>query len=456
MKLEHLQKRPDGYRASNDDLVHAIDSLLQETYLPAEPGAAVIVVRDGQTILRKGYGMANLELGVPIEPDMVFRLGSITKQFTAVCILMLLEQGKLALDDPITKFLPNYPTRGYVITVEHLLTHTSGLRSYTDMPERIPLIRKDFTLQELIDFFKNQPMQFAPGTRWVYNNSGYVLLGAIIEKVTTQTYEQFMQQHIFQPLGMKRSYYDSPERIIPRRVAGYQGNPNGYSNAAYVSMTQPYAAGALASTVDDLALWDAALHADRLVKQETLQRAFALYRLADGSFTDYGYGWGISEYQGHRIVEHGGGIQGFVTHAVRMPDDRVFVAILSNNERKAALPEQLAFKIAALAIGKPYIMPAVIEVKPDLLASYAGMYQISQDVERIITCEGSQLYSQRTGGDRLELLPMSADEFAFKDSTYRLRFVRNAEGALTAVELRGRSRLVEVATKTDKPLPKPG
>lgn len=293
---------------SEIDLTHTIGNLFEEKYKPTEPGAAVILVRDGRVLFRKGYGMANLELAVPIEPDMVFRLGSITKQFTAVAILMLADQGKLALEDPLSRFLPDYPTHDHFISVEHLLTHTSGIRSYTDIPEWRPLWRKDFTVQELVDFFKYQPMQFTPGKQFSYNNSGYILLGAIIEKVSGQTYEAFIQQNIFNPLGMRQSYYDDPIRVISRRVAGYDKVGETYTNAAYLSMTQPYAAGSLASTVDDLALWDNVLYTEKLLKQESLQRAFTSYRLNDGSETGYGYGWAILEYKGHRLIEHGGGI----------------------------------------------------------------------------------------------------------------------------------------------------
>jgi D-alanyl-D-alanine carboxypeptidase len=197
-----------------------IDTLLRQTYRPDEPGAAVIVVKDGSVILRGGYGMANLELGVAIEPDMVFRLGSVTKQFTAVVILMLVEEGKLRLDDDITRFLPGYPTHGYHITVEHLLTHTSGIKEHIDMPEWQRLARTDVTLGELIDVFKDQPMVFTPGTRWEYSNSAYVLLGAIIERVTGERYEDVLQRRIFGPLGMSQSGYDHTERIVPGRVAG--------------------------------------------------------------------------------------------------------------------------------------------------------------------------------------------------------------------------------------------
>jgi CubicO group peptidase (beta-lactamase class C family) len=409
----------------------------------------VIVVKDAKIIFRKGQGMANLEFGVPIEPDMVFRLGSITKQFTAVAILMLAEQGKLALDDSISKFLPDYPTHGHLITVEHLLTHTSGIKSYTNMPEWPSLWRKDFTVQELIDFFKYQPMEFAPGKRWAYNNSGYMLLGAIIEKVSGRSYEQFIQQSIFEPLGMKQSYYDSPSRVIPRRAAGYDKSAEGFTNAAYLSMTQPYAAGALASTVDDLAIWDSALYTEQLLKHETLQRAHISHRLADGSSTAYGYGWGISEYAGHRLIEHAGGIHGFRTHAIRMPDDRVFVAILSNNG--GADPEELAFKIAALVIGQPYNEPMSVELRPEVLTLYEGVYGFNVSAEIHITRENNQLFSQYGESPRVELIPLSPNEFFFKDmSLHHLLFVRDANEVVIAVEMRGRSGIPEIAKKIDK------
>lgn len=433
-------------------LIQTIDNLVQECYKPTEPGVAVIVVRGGEIIFRKGHGIANLELGVPIEPDMVFRLGSITKQFTAVAILVLAEQGKLAFDDSISKFLPDYPTHGHLITVEHLLTHTSGIKSYTNMPEWPPLWGKDFTVQELIDFFKYQPMEFAPGKRWAYNNSGYILLGAIIEKVSGLSYEQFIQQSIFEPLGMKQSYYDSPSRVIPRRVAGYEKSSEGFANAAYLSMTQPYAAGALASTVDDLFLWDSALYTEQLLKLETLQRAHISHQLTDGSSTAYGYGWEISEYAGHRLIEHGGGILGFRTRAIRVPDERVFVAVLSNNG--GANPGLLAFKIAALVIGQPYNEPVPVELRPEVLALYGGVYEINGSEEIHITREDNQLFFQYGESPRVELVPISPNEFFFKDmSLDHLLFVSDANEVVVAVEMRGRTGISEIAQKVDKSTP---
>src|ERR1051325_6201989 len=229
--------------ADDAQTAKAIDELMSKAYPPDGPGASIIVIKEGRTLLRKGYGMADMELGVKVEPDMVFRLGSITKQFTAVSILMLAEQGKLSLSDDLTKFFPDFPTHGRTITVEHLLTHTSGIKSYTSIPAWLSMWRKDMTVAELIDLFKNEPADFEPGTQWLYNNSGYILLGAIIEKVSGMTYEQFLQKNIFDPLGMKHTFYGSATRVIPRRVPGYTRSREGViQNAEYLSMTQPYAA----------------------------------------------------------------------------------------------------------------------------------------------------------------------------------------------------------------------
>lgn len=430
----------------------AIDDLVLSTYsFLDEPGVAVIVTQTGKVIHRKGYGIANIEFGISIEPDMVFRLGSISKQFTAIAVLMLVEQGKVALDDPITKFLPDYPTHGHLITVEHLLTHTSGIKSYTDMPEWSSVQRKDFTVEELINFFKYQPMQFAPGKRWFYNNSGYILLGAIIEKASGLTYEQFVQQNIFDVLGMKQSYYDLPQHIIPQRVCGYQKGLDGYINAEYLSMTQAYAAGALASSVDDLAKWDAALYTEQLIPQKMLQQAFTAHKLAE---TNYGYGWFITDYEGHQMVEHGGGIHGFATHAIRIPDECIFVAVFSNNEDKAYKVEPLTVKIATLLIGKPYQEPLPIQISSKLLASYQGVYQFLDGIEAIITYENDILCFRVKDRPPLEYIAVSPTEFILKlNSFYRLKFISNTQGVVTGAEFKYRLDPPEAAKKIAKPLP---
>ena len=430
-------------------LEKSLDDIFTSSFRAQGPGAAVIAVRRGEVIYRKGFGMANLELCVPIEPDMVFRLGSVTKQFTAVAILMLLEQGKLALSDAITQFLPDYPTQNHTITVEHLLTHTSGIKSYTDMPEWVPLWRKDFTVQELVDFFKDQPMEFTPGQRWAYNNSGYFLLGAIIEKVSGISYAQFIRERIFEPLEMRQSYYDDSARIIPRRASGYDVTAQGVVNAPYLSMTQPFAAGSLASTVDDLAKWDAALYTEQLIKQDTLALAFKPFHTADGASTYYGYGWAVGDIGGMSTLEHGGGINGFVCYAMRIPSESTFLAILTNSAGDVTNPELLALKAAGLVIGHPFQEPAPVALSVQSMLPYQGIYSLEQGPEVAIRLEGDALQAQ-LGERRMTLLPMAETEFFVKESPL-LRF-RFSEDAFT---LGGRLGQPNVAHKTEKPLTPP-
>jgi CubicO group peptidase (beta-lactamase class C family) len=399
--------------------------------------------------------MADLELGVPVEPDMVFRLGSITKQFTAVSVLMLAEQGKLGLQDEITKFLPDYPTQGRKITVEHLLTHTSGIQSYTDMPEWLPLWRKDFTLKELIDLFKDKPMQFEPGERWVYNNSGYILLGAIIEKVSGESYEQFVDGHIFKPLGMKSSTYGSTDRIIPRRIPGYQMGKGGFVNAPYLSMTQPYAAGSLLSTVDDLAVWSDAVFSGKLVKKEWLEKAFTPYKLKNGESSGYGFGWFMAEFGGHRSIEHGGGINGFMTYEMTLPEDKIFLAILTNSAIEGRDPEPRAVKIAWLTLGLPEPERKAIPLSVKDLDPFTGVYVGERKQEFYISRDGDKLFAQRQGGSKDEIFAAAPAEFFFKQNPARLTFVKDAAGRVTGARIQSRIGPAQIFAKTDKPLPAP-
>ena len=410
----------------------AFDKVLKDSFAADKPGAAVIVVKDGRTVFRKALGLADMELGVPLQPDMVFRLGSITKQFTAVSILILAEEGKLSLQDPIEKFLPGYPTQGYVITVEHLLTHTSGIQSYTAIPGWMTSkILAPMTVTELVDGFKKEPMQFAPGEKYAYNNSAFVILGAIIEKVSGKTYEAFVKERIFQPLGMTSSYYGSTEPIIPKRVPGYTADGDQVRNAGYLSMTQPYSAGSLSSTVDDLARWDASLYTEKILKKASLDKAWTSYVLKSGEATNYGYGWGLSKVRGRRSIAHGGGIFGFSTYALRLPEDRVYVAVLSNSDSPLTDPGYVARKLAAIAVGDPFPEFTPVTLDPRVLARYAGVYRIDEKATRTVTIEGGKLYAQRSGGQRQEIRPSSETEFFYDKSFTHLRFVVDPGGKVT-------------------------
>ncbi|MEW6129864.1 MAG: serine hydrolase domain-containing protein [Acidobacteriota bacterium] len=399
------------------NLQSEIDQLMVSKFKADEPGATVIVVKDGKVLFRKGYGLANIELNIPAQPDMIFRIGSITKQFTAVAILMLEEQGKLSLTDDLTKYFPDYPTQGKKITVEHLLNHTSGIKSYTALPEWLPQWRKDFKDEELIALFKDKPMDFAPGASWNYNNSAFFLLGVIIEKASGLSYADFIEQKIFQPLGMKNSFYDRTDRIIRGRVSGYSRGSKGFVNAAYLSMTQPGAAGALMSTVDDLAIWDAALYTDKLLKPDTLKKAWMPSKLTDGRLTHYGYGWAINDYEGHQMISHGGGINGFVTHVRRLPIDKVFVSVLTNRDTGNPNPEELTLKIAAMVIGKPVKDYTPITLAENVLDQYVGVYQVSEKEKATIAREGNKL-TLMFGPQKIQISPVSEKLFVFNRNRF--------------------------------------
>jgi CubicO group peptidase (beta-lactamase class C family) len=443
--------KPPATATAPDPLAKTLDVLLTKLYAADAPGAAVIAVRDGRTVLRKAYGMADLELGVPLQPDMVFRIGSMTKQFTAVAILMLVEEGKLAVSDPITKFLPDYPTGGKTITVEHLLTHTSGIKSYTSMPDFLANIRKDYTVGELIDHFKDQPMDFEPGERYQYDNSGYFLLGTIIEKASGMGYEAFLKKRVFDVVGMPQTSLESTSRIVPRRAHGYSKTGDTWTNADWMSMTQPYAAGSIVSTVDDLARWDAALYTGKLVRPETLQAAFTPHRLKDGKPTEYGYGWQPGRWEGFTVLQHGGGINGFVSMGVRVPEKRVYVAVLSNRTAEP-FPFPVAQRLVTYLVGKPWD-PKRVAVPEGVLQGYAGVYRGEDKDAWTVTVEAGKLFTQPSGGGKTEALPLSESEFFYDGSVDRLRFERDAGGKTTALVRQGfggEEKRAERTTETPK------
>jgi CubicO group peptidase (beta-lactamase class C family) len=417
------------------------------------PGAAVVLVKDGRVIFRKGYGMANLELKNPMQPDMVFEIGSITKQFTSTAILMLVEQGKISLDDDLHKYLPDYPDKGTKISIENLLTHTSGIKSYTNDLKWMSMWRQDMTVQQIIDLTKDDPLEFPPGTKWKYDNTGYILLGAIIEKVSGLSYADYIRKNIFEPLGMKHSYYGSNSAVIPGRASGYSKDGGNWVNARYLSMTQPYAAGSLMSSVDDLAIWDAAISAGKLLSKASWDRAFTPYKLANGDDTHYGYGWSIDAYDGHSIIRHNGGIFGYVSEVARLPNDHVFVALLTNSDGHDFDTGFLATELAAVAIGDPYREPVTVKLDPREFDSYTGVYRNGDQTLGTVRREGDRLFAQRAGLPRLEIFAYSDHEFFFKDSFVRLAFEKDASGNIAALVISRPNGAKERATRTIEPLP---
>lgn len=417
--------------AAEQSVAERIDRLVSPYYKPDVPGATVIVVKDGKTLFRKAYGLADVGRKVPMTPETAMRLGSISKQFTAVGILMLADEGKLALSDDITKFLPGYPTQGKKISIEHLLTHTSGIVSYTSKPGFMQTETQDFTVEQMIDSFKNDPLEFEPGSRYRYNNSGYFLLGAIIEKVSGMPYAKFMAQRIFIPLGMQHTAYEGHERVAGPQAAGHGKTKDGFGYSKPLSMTQPYAAGALVSTVDDLARWDAAISSGKLLKEASLTKAFEPYRLSTGKPNKYGYGWEMDKLQGVAMISHGGAINGFNTHAIRLPVEKVYVAVLTNTESGIVWSDVVAKKAAALAIGKPYPEFKPVTLDAAALDAFAGTYEMDEGGQRVVRRDKDGLVLQRPSGPPLRLTAYSQNGFYVPWGLDYMEFARDAKGAVT-------------------------
>jgi CubicO group peptidase (beta-lactamase class C family) len=410
-----------------------IDAVIAPLYKPDAPGAAIIVVKDGKTVFRKAYGMADVANQVPLAPGTTMRIGSITKQFTAAAILLLADEGKLALNDDITKYLPDYPVQGKKITIEHLLTHTSGVASYTSKPGFVPNMAKDMTVADLIDSFKNDKLDFEPGSSYRYSNSGYVLLGAVIEKVSGMPYAKFVEQRIFVPLGMTNTAYEGSERSPNPHAVGYQPGKNGFVPADPLSMTQPYSAGALVSTVDDLARWDAAVADGSLLKASTWQLAFTPYRQTSGKSANYGYGWEVETLRGVQKLSHGGSVNGFLGYVMRLPSEHVYVAVLSNSRGGLVRPDLPADKVAAIAMGKPFPEFKAARIDSALLDQYAGVYKGGTGPTKTLRREGDTLAMQRTGGPRVTLTPYSENGFFIPDTLQWYEFKRDANGAVSLV-----------------------
>jgi CubicO group peptidase (beta-lactamase class C family) len=407
-------------------LIPAADAILSRAYPIGEPGAVALIARGGRTIYRRATGLADLEFSIMLEPDMIFRIGSVTKQFTAAGILLLADRGNLTVDDDITKYLPDFDTGGRRITLEHLLTHTSGIVNYTDLPAWRASWGSDLTPPQIIDLFRHAPPTGAPGAAWRYSNSGYILLGAVIEKVTGQSYATFMRNQVFLPLGLTQTMYDDPRKVMPRRAHGYVRDGDGFANPPYLSMTQPFAAGALVSTVDDLARWDAALTATRLLSAASIARMFTPYRLTTGESSGYGLGWQLASHDGHAFAEHGGGIPGFACDVIRLAGDRIYVAVLSNQSSRTA--RRTARMLAALAIGRPFTNPKAATIPVETLDSYGGTYRHGADTWTV--SRSGSLLRLSDGSDTTDLTPSTATTFFEMDGPMRVSFAADAGGEM--------------------------
>jgi len=356
--------------AQTTNVTAAFDKIYSSKYPADGPGCAVLVARRGEVIYRKAFGMANLELKVAMVPENVFRIASLTKQFTAVAILQLHEKGLLNIEDDIKKYIPDFPSTEK-ITIANLMSHTSGIKNITDElwnEEK----RKASTPTELVDRIKKLPPDFKPGTSFRYSNSGFILLGYIIEKVSARSYEQYISDNIFKPLKMDLAYYDHMQAVVPGRASGYVSvSDKEFANADFIDLSLPYAAGALMMSVDDMYKWNKGLYTYTIIKKETLEKAFTPFTLTDGNQITNGFGWGLASFMGSQARQHAGGIDGFSTFVIYLPSEDVFAVGFSNFMNKdVAIPTMLT---AAIAAGKLPPTPPVVPEK--VTDRYMGIYR---------------------------------------------------------------------------------
>jgi D-alanyl-D-alanine carboxypeptidase len=346
LTVEHEPASRDARR----DLADQVDELAR-AFIDAgrTAGISVAVARDGRRTIAKGYGLADLENDVETTAATVYRIGSITKQFTAAGIMRLIEQDKLALDTDLATLLPDFPTEGHTVTVEQLLNHTSGIPSYTGLDEFWEVARLDLGHDELLALVNEPEFDFAPGAEFRYNNTGYYLLGMIIERIEGRDYATWVREELFEPLGLEATFYCGEREIIPHRAEGYERVDGELVNDEMLSMRLPYAAGALCSTVGDLIAWQRALAGGEVVSPASYEAMTTPRALADGSTLDYGFGLAVRELEGHRVIAHGGGINGFVSMLARYPDDGLDVVVLTNTGGPVAA--ELAEQVARAALG---------------------------------------------------------------------------------------------------------
>jgi CubicO group peptidase (beta-lactamase class C family) len=395
-----------------------MDQIVQSYVANRQFMGTVLVARGSQVLFSKGYGSANLEWDVPNAPNTKFRLGSVTKQFTAASILLLEQRGKLNVGDPVKKYLPDAPAAWDKITIFHLLTHTSGIPNFTSFPEYRKLEPFAATPAELVARFRDKPLDFEPGEKWSYSNSGYLLLGYLLEKISGDKYEKFVADNIFTPLGMKDSGYDSNSAVIPHRASGYVSGPKGFENAGFIHMSIPHGAGALYSTTEDLLKWEQGLFGGKVLQPASLEKMTTPFK------NNYAFGLAVESAAGRKVIQHGGGIEGFNTDLTYFPEDKLTVVVLGNVN--GAAPGEIAKKLSTLAHGEGVKLQSErkeITLDPKVLNRYAGAYQLGP-ANMLITVEGNQLVSKLGNQPPAPIFPESETMFFLKAVDAQIEFPR--------------------------------
>ena len=434
------QPKDDTASASKAEVARYADALLKSKYRADGPGGVVLVARGDEVLYRGARGEADVEKNVPLRTDSVFRIGSVTKQFAAAGLLKLVEAGKVKLDDPLTKYVPGFPG-GDAISVLQLLNHTSGVKDYTRIKGYMAgtPIQRDLTTAQLIDVFKNEPATFAPGSKWDYSNSGYVLVGAVIEAASGEPWHAYLERALFRPLGMNDTGYAADPKRVARQVRPYSYDKEKLVPAMAMSMTQPHAAGSLLSTVDDLFKWNRALHGGRVLNSASYTQMIT----PAGSAKERGYGFGLNreKLRSHPMLSHGGRIAGFVAALNYVPGPDVSVVLLENDDHDddrngGESADSAVRKLAALALGDPYPALRAVAVDAATLQAAEGTYRFDGDVTRILRVVDGKLTAQRgSRGDAVPLTPIAPDDFLYPDGFNRLKLERDTSGKISRARI---------------------
>jgi CubicO group peptidase (beta-lactamase class C family) len=395
---------------------------------------SALVVEDDHVLLDKGYGMADLEWAIPNAPDVKFRLGSLTKQFTATLVLLLQQDGKLKIDDPVSKYLPDAPKAWEKITLANLLGHTSGIHSFTDMKEFGVWRMSPHTTEEELALFRDKPLDFEPGSKFVYSNSNYEVLGAVIEKVSGKKYGDLLRERIFDPLGMKDSGLDTDELILPKRAQGYMPGPKGLALARSESMTVPWAAGSIYSTTSDLLKWEHGLFGGKVLSADSLK---AMTTPGKGN---YGLGVMVTDEGGLKVVRHGGGIEGFNTSLTYVPERKIAVVVLSNVNSMA--PDQMSTQLLDVVLGKPVTLATehkAVPIAKEELAKFVGVFDLAPVFSITFTVSGDSLTAQGTGQPAFPLEYIGRKDgharFFAPLPNAEIEFIPDASGAIASMVL---------------------
>jgi CubicO group peptidase (beta-lactamase class C family) len=441
LPIEALGQTPG---AANQDIAPKINEYMDALVRAGKFNGSILVAREGKVLVSKGYGMANYELDVPNTPQTKYRLGSITKPFTAMAIMLLQERGKLGVQDSICKYVAECPAGWQQITIHHLLSHTSGLAKHDKAGDYLKTAMIPMTLTQLIDGFKSKPADFKPGEKFDYNNNGYILLGHVIEKVSGQSYEVFLKENIFTPLRMMDTGYDNHDQIIKNRASGYvrQSDRVGGElyNAAYADMSQQLSAGGLYSTTGDLMRLDQALYDGKILSQKTLDTMFTIAIGNYGSAPNYGYGWFVNKQFNRRAISHPGGVPGFTSILTRFPDDKVVIILLGNLENSQVI--RASNDLAAIIFGEEYEIPKVrtaVKINPKILNAYVGQYEDRPGRIAAILVENDTLMLRLAGrpeGFALPLMPESETQFFHPVQDIQVAFTKDANGQVVEMTLR--------------------